>query len=692
VTAPRGIVLALLLAVVLRLLWPLADPPPRLSWSSGVLTDPLAKTLPARHAIEEGDWGFEESPYAAAFPLTNGIAWATYRVFGPGRLAYQVVSTAIALAGLLAIVLALRRRVGDRAALLAAILGGVSFWLGMFARSPVAENVVATLLAGSCYFALGSRRGERVAAGALAAAAVLFGKYHAIAFWPGLLAYAWLERRDRSGTLPYLFGGVAVALPWLVLVLVPRWDAIAEFVTHVATGMSGSPTLITAPWLAVLDPLHAVREAWVFHQAPVAGIVGGFFVVWTVASRRARDLRIRNGTALFAFWCLGVWLWYGLLAYQAPRYYVIGGLGLVAAAAAQLDEWWRDGSVRMRRPSGAGEIVAAIVAVGFLGVVVVDMVREYLAVVMLAERTRQPDATTALFRALTPIAGALTTKEGALRWALLPAGLTGIVVAVSATRRVSFSARRVAIAAVVVAVLFEAARFGGWIRERKFVLREVRDAMPALIGPDAVVLGSFAPTVTLGTGITALSYLDPDHRIDPFSRYRVTHVLMDDRHDPRSLTALAPDLESRVAFLQSWAFRARNVMSLSLYRVKDAPGYEPTAFERGVALMGESRWEEALGVFAEHRTAAPETVALLSQESSCRYQLGDLEESQRLLGAALAMAPDDTQALQNYALVARARGDYAAAEENLRRALRRDPQNHEIIRRLREVLELRARP
>ncbi|MGH2571680.1 MAG: hypothetical protein ACRDGR_10660, partial [bacterium] len=174
-----GIALAFAAAVLLRLLWPLADPPPRLSWSSGILTDPWVATLPARHAIERGDWGFEESPYAAVYPLANGIAWSVWRAFGPGRLAYQVASTLVALAGLVAVVLALRRRVGERAALFAAILGGASFWLGMFSRAAVVENHVGALLAWACFFALRPSRAARAASGALAAIATLPAR-HAI--------------------------------------------------------------------------------------------------------------------------------------------------------------------------------------------------------------------------------------------------------------------------------------------------------------------------------------------------------------------------------------------------------------------------------------------------------------------------------------------------------------------------------
>jgi tetratricopeptide (TPR) repeat protein len=210
-----------------------------------------------------------------------------------------------------------------------------------------------------------------------------------------------------------------------------------------------------------------------------------------------------------------------------------------------------------------------------------------------------------------------------------------------------------------------------------------------MVGPDAVLLGSFAPAVTLGTDITAVSYLDPSREEDVITRYGVTHILLDDRHDPRNLQEMYPDLDSRVTFLQGWSFRARNVLSLRLYRVLDAPGYAPTAFERGVALAQESKWDEAIAAYAEHRaTGAPVNRELLIHESAARYRLGDPEAASRLLGRALELRPSDPQVLDSLALLAQERGDVVAAEEYFRRALRADPHNAEIIRKLRRLLEV----
>jgi hypothetical protein len=64
-----AIPVVLLAALALRLLWPLADPPRSISWSSGVYTDPPANTLPARYAVDHGDWTRVRTPERVVYPL-----------------------------------------------------------------------------------------------------------------------------------------------------------------------------------------------------------------------------------------------------------------------------------------------------------------------------------------------------------------------------------------------------------------------------------------------------------------------------------------------------------------------------------------------------------------------------------------------------------------------------------------------
>jgi hypothetical protein len=157
VAVKKGAAAILVVALALRLAWPLADPPQNISWSSGIWTDPPAITLPARYAVEEGDC--TKVPLAARFvyPHLNGAARFVWELFGVGRVSGVVLAALIGTAAVLVLAAAVRRRCGDSAALLTLGLGAVSFWLVTYSRVLLAEGIVVFLLASSAYFALGSR-------------------------------------------------------------------------------------------------------------------------------------------------------------------------------------------------------------------------------------------------------------------------------------------------------------------------------------------------------------------------------------------------------------------------------------------------------------------------------------------------------------------------------------------------------
>ena len=84
-----------LLAFALRAVWPLADPARRLSWSSGLYTDPASVVHSARNAVLFGEWVRDENRDLVFYPLLNWLTWLVYQVLGPGRLGTQWLAAAL---------------------------------------------------------------------------------------------------------------------------------------------------------------------------------------------------------------------------------------------------------------------------------------------------------------------------------------------------------------------------------------------------------------------------------------------------------------------------------------------------------------------------------------------------------------------------------------------------------------------
>jgi hypothetical protein len=239
----------------------------------------------------------------------NWLSWIFFEIFEPGRKATLVLS---ALAGALTIAvigwgLAMTR--GMRAAFLALVLGGACYWLTMYSRIPIAENVVALLLAMSAVAALSRDPKRLAAAGAIAIFATLYGKMHAIGFLPGLLAFVALRDRNWKSIGWVVAGGTAVFLVWLVFLFLPHRALIVEHVQRQSTGIHGPMPFAISLGDGFGEILNTLRRSWVFYRMPVEGILGSLFAFWTLGNNASRQRRLQDGTAIWAFWLVSILLY-----------------------------------------------------------------------------------------------------------------------------------------------------------------------------------------------------------------------------------------------------------------------------------------------------------------------------------------------------------------------------------------------
>ena len=317
-------------ALLLRIVWPLADPAARFSWSNGVYTDPATMVHAARNATVFGEWIVDYNRDLFYYPLVNGLTWIFFQVVGPGRLATVILSALAGTASLVGLVWALRRTAGPRAALWGAVLGGINAWMVMYSRIPLAENVVLILLTLSSALVVGRSSRSQAVAGALAVGATLFGKYHAAGFLPGLVLFVALRDRSFRALLPLLAGGTVVFLAWLATIFLPHRADVLGHVSRQTTELHGSFPIVTSLREGLGEIYNTVRRAWLFYRIPICGAVGGFFAIWTALNPAARRRALEDGSAIFAFWFLGMWIYFSALPYKAPRYFVLVVPPLVA--------------------------------------------------------------------------------------------------------------------------------------------------------------------------------------------------------------------------------------------------------------------------------------------------------------------------------------------------------------------------
>jgi 4-amino-4-deoxy-L-arabinose transferase-like glycosyltransferase len=172
----------LLLAALLRGLFPLADPP----WRSGVGVvwhDEGAWTHNARNKALYGAWVQDRWNPVYIAPVFTGLEYASFAAFGVGLWQARLVSEALGLVSVLLLALGVRRVAGSLAGVFAGALLASNFVYVMYDRAATMEAPMTALIVCSWYCVARSERQPAFGAlGGLLAALAFFTKAAAAAY------------------------------------------------------------------------------------------------------------------------------------------------------------------------------------------------------------------------------------------------------------------------------------------------------------------------------------------------------------------------------------------------------------------------------------------------------------------------------------------------------------------------------
>lgn len=695
----RYVLVLLALALAARLAWPISDPASHLSWSNGVYTDPPTMVHAARNAVLFGEWIRDYNRDLWIYPIMNALTWLAYRVGGVGRLPTLVLSALMGAATVGALAWGLRRTAGPRAALYGLLLGTVNYWLTMYARIPVAENLVAMLLSFACVAAAGRSNRAQLAAGALGVGATLFGKYHAIGFLPGLVLLPWLRERRASAVLPVLAGGTAAFALWAAVILLPHG---ADVVGHVERQSTGHGTLPFAAslWVGLSEFFNTLRRSWMFYRIPVCGVLGGLFAIWVAGNGQARRRRVADGTAIYAFWLLGQWTYFSLLLYKAPRYYVLLGPPLVAGAAVLLADLHGAKNWKLRPPRRWDEHVPLIVWLYALGFGTIDSVKLWIKAFLEYLYASPAKLTVGLANGAIEIVKRIDTFLANLVWAACLAIVLYLVVLWNPEILGRFGKRslsgawlaRIGRGLLVIAVAFGVFQYAWWATHRSAFVEAAKSSLPWLVGEDAVLLGPMAPLLAQDTGHRVLPYFGPPDDPGLLERYGVTHVVLCGSGDADVFHARFPGLLEETTIVQIWPVNTLFASTLEVRRLPEVwegrtiHHYRETPLEEASDLALAGDWKGVLARLDRYRAdGGAEIPELLSMESVCWFNLQDYDKAEERLRAAIAARPRDRLNWQNLGSLHLRRGERAEALEAFLHALRLNPRD-EHLRKM--ILEL----
>jgi hypothetical protein len=653
----------------------------------------------ARNEHLFGEWIRDYNRDLWIYPLMNGLTWIAYAVGGVGRLPTLVLSALLGAATVAALAWGLRRTAGPRAAVYGALLGAVNYWLTMYARIPVAENLVALMLALACAAAAGRSARSQVAAGAIAVSATLFGKYHAVGFLPGIVLLPWLREGRARAALPALAGGTAAFLAWAALILIPHG---ADVVGHVERQSTGHGTLPFAASVQVglSEFFNTLRRSWMFYRIPVCGALGGLFAVWSLGNGEARRRRLADGSAIYAFWLLGMWTYFSLLLYKAPRYYVLLGPPLVAGTAVLLAGLHGAGDWRLRPPRRWDEHLPLFVWLYAFCFGLIDSVKLWIKSFLEYLYVSPAKLTVGMANAMIEIVKRIDTflanlvRAACLAIALYLLVLWNPEILGRFGKRAVPGARLAGLGrwALAAAVAFGAFQYAWWAGHRSAFVEAAKSSLPHLIGEDAVVLGPMAPLLTQDSGHRALPYFGPPNDPGLLERYGVTHVVLCGQGDAEVLRSRFPGLLEASTIVQIWPVNTLFASTLEIRRLpaewegRTLHRYRETLLEQASDLALGGDWTGVLARLEEYRAGGrPEIPELISMESVCWFNLQDYDKAEERVRAAIAARPRDRLNWQNLGSLHLRRGERAEALDAFLHALRLNPRDEQLRKMILEL-------
>jgi Dolichyl-phosphate-mannose-protein mannosyltransferase len=225
-----------LLAIVLRGLFPAADPPWR-STVGVVWHDEGAWVHNARNKALFGEWRQDEWNPVYVAPVFTALEYASFEAFGVGVRQARLVSEAAGLLSVILLALGVRRLGGDRAGLMAGALLAVNYVYVMYNRAAIMEALMAAFIVASWYCSTRAEREPRWGALAGLMATLAFFTKAAAAFYVGALGLAAVIRlvegwnagagRSRALDLPPQDGNYRVMSMWTLAGLAVSFGVIA---------------------------------------------------------------------------------------------------------------------------------------------------------------------------------------------------------------------------------------------------------------------------------------------------------------------------------------------------------------------------------------------------------------------------------------------------------------------------------
>jgi 4-amino-4-deoxy-L-arabinose transferase-like glycosyltransferase len=507
-----GLGAVLLVSVLLRVLFPYADPPAHLSGSGGLFFDEGALVHNARNTVLFGQWRLDEFNSYYYSPLLHFVQVLVFHLLGVGFLQERLIPIVLGSASVFLIYRFASEAWSREAGLYSALFLGTSFYAVMYSRLGLLETPYTFLMVLTAFLWNRGRNKHwmySVAAG-VSGACVYVSKslalYFVAAFTAVLIVDVLMargaDRRRAVQGMAAVFLGMAVVMGlWYLLFFSPNREDILRI------GEAWKRVSMPRSAAQLFNNLHDNPFFSYFLRSPVALATGFAGAGAVVAATLARWRRFDAAEWLVVLWLAAGVLGLGVLSYRPDRYYVplIPAVALMAGRAL---------ATRAADPEGSAARSWAFLAwiIGWLWAAVAI---RYMVLVPVVVGWR---------------IGSLGPRW--IQWALaavLAAGLVFILINLSRRPKMEWTRiwRPAAVGILLVAsVLIDGRQYAVWAKGRQYTMVQTSRELAGVVG-EGTVAGLAAPALCLENRAKTLYAWEPWFNFDdPFGRYPISHMVL----------------------------------------------------------------------------------------------------------------------------------------------------------------------
>ncbi|MFH2036822.1 MAG: hypothetical protein ABIJ45_10500 [Candidatus Zixiibacteriota bacterium] len=623
----KRIILALIILLVaigttIRFINLDSDPPSYFDGQNQSLsTDPYQYTHFSRNKILFDEWEiFDSSPWCVfKYSLISGLSYIIFKIDSVTRANANLTGLLLSLASIFLFLFSIRKFIGLRGILIAAVFLLVNKPLFVYGRLPYLENGMIFILSLIFFVFIYYRQKfwGQVLLGILVALSALAGKIFGFIIIVPIITALVIEKKKNAlkPISSIMVSTIIVTFVWIYLFYGSNFDAFMRYYSSQTIGLYGIPDALKSPILFFERLISFGSESRFYYHAPALGVIS-FLCFLILIAKKSFDRNQLPIIIFLIFWLVASQLFFMVGNYRPLRYIymiylpLVGLVGILFQSQIELVK----AKLNLKR----------LLALLFICWIFIYQVVLNLFYLDLFESTYQ----TIVWISLIPAVLLVVTEY---RFNLI-----------SHISKLHFF-RYTIIATAILSLVNFGWSYKNWYQQRLFNIKEAGVDIGTILNRNAVLCGPMAPTLLLENNLKGIIYAvgisdqDPDF----FKKNPATHFLID-AEASGTIIKKFPELENAKTVGEYWIRDAK----ILLVRISDIvdkshSSYHLTDYEIGKRFLDQREVDSAAKYIEQFHSYYSDCKSSMKTLGELLPMIGQVDEGTKLLIEASLRYPRD---------------------------------------------------